>query len=182
MVIPEGQEKVGAYTFSGINIRSVVFPNSVKEIGDGAFKGCADLTKVVITNGVESIGKEAFMDAGLTSVVIPNSVKSIGEKAFANCIGLYSVTSLINTPFKLDSSVFRYYNSDYDQNSIYYGATLYVPRGRMSFYSMVYGWKTFLKKEENDMKFKVTYVIDGEEYKVYDSSFGRYATAVYKRP
>ena len=176
VVIPEGQEKVGAYTFCGINIRSVAFPNSVKEIGDGAFKGCADLTKVVITNGVETIGSEAFMDAGLTSVVIPNSVKSIGEKAFANCIGLYSVTSLINSPFKLDPTAFTYYNKDYDANSIYYGATLYVPRGRKSFYEMIDGWKTFLKIEENDMKYKMTYYLNDEEYKTYEIQAGEVVT------
>lgn len=124
-------------------------PNSIKTIGDGAFKGCSGINKLLVTDGVVTIGKEAFSDTGIMSVEIPNSVKAIGEKAFANCINLNFIKSHIFTPFKLDASVFEYYNSDYDLNSIYYGATLYVPQGRKNFYSMVESWNKFLNIEEN---------------------------------
>ena len=43
---------------------SVIIPNSVTSIGDGAFSHCS----------------------GLTSVIIPNSVTSIGESAFYGCV------------------------------------------------------------------------------------------------
>ena len=58
---------------------------------------------------MQTIGESAFSDcSNLESLVIPNSVKTIGEDAFANCMNLYSVTSLINMPFKLNESAFRY--------------------------------------------------------------------------
>ncbi len=73
--------------------KTTIIPNSVKNLGVGAFSGCSGLTSVTIPNSVTSIGDDAFSfcDA-LTSVTIPNSVKSIGEEAFDWCSGLTSVT------------------------------------------------------------------------------------------
>lgn len=62
--------------------RDVVIPNSITEIGDGAFYLC---------------------DGRLTSVTIPNSVTEIGDMAFRGCDGLTSVT----IPDTLDSWVWR---------------------------------------------------------------------------
>lgn len=67
-------------------------------------------------------------------------MKTIGEDAFANCMNLYSVTSLINMPFKLNESAFRYTGEDYNTYVIYMASTLYVPRGRMAMYKMTDGW------------------------------------------
>ena len=47
-------------------------------------------------------------------------------------------------------------------------ATLYVPRGRVTMYSNVGGWKNFLNILETDTKFKLTYMVDGTEYKNYE--------------
>ncbi len=41
---------------------------------------------------------------------------------------------------------------------------------------MVDGWNKFLSVEENDMKYKVTYLLDGEEYKVYEIQAGEVVT------
>ena len=73
--------------------KNTTIPNSVTEIGDGAFKGCSGLTSVTIPNSVTSIGHAAFSGcSGLTSVTIPNSVTSIGGSAFYGCSGLTSIT------------------------------------------------------------------------------------------
>jgi hypothetical protein len=71
---------------------SYTIPNSVINIGDRAFGGCASLTSVIIGNSVTSIGNNAFTNTGLTSVTIPDSVTSIGNSAFSNCAHLGSVT------------------------------------------------------------------------------------------
>ncbi|MDE5989836.1 MAG: leucine-rich repeat protein [Duncaniella sp.] len=74
------------------DLTSVIIPNSVKIIGDGAFFECTGLISVIIGNSVDDIGIGAFNGCtGLTSVVIGNSVKSIGHSAFANCSRLKSV-------------------------------------------------------------------------------------------
>jgi len=55
---------------------SITIPNSVKSIGNEAFKSCTSLASVIIPNGVTSIGRGAFEDCtGLTSVTIPDKRK-----------------------------------------------------------------------------------------------------------
>ena len=83
-------------------------------------------------------------------------------------MSLYSVTSLINLPFKLDETAFQYTGNDYSNDIIYMAATLYVPRGRTAMYSNVEGWKKFMNITETDTKFKLTYMLDGAEYKTYE--------------
>ena len=74
-------------------LTSVTIPDSVTNIGAGAFDGCAGLTSITIPNSVTSIGNSAFSGcAGLTSVTIPGSVTSIGDWAFLGCTGLTSIT------------------------------------------------------------------------------------------
>ena len=76
--------------FTGLT--SVTIPNSVKSIGEEAFRYCSGLKSVVIGESVESIGEYAFREcSSLTSVTIPESVTSLGKYVFSNCSGLKSV-------------------------------------------------------------------------------------------
>ena len=72
---------------NGSEITNLVIPDSVKSIGDYAFRECSSLTSVTIPNSVTSIGKWAFNECyGLTSVTIPNSVTSIGDRASRSAV------------------------------------------------------------------------------------------------
>ena len=112
-------EKIPAYLCYGLTgLTSVTIPNSVTEIGPGAFSGCSGLTSVVwnvkncsgfsydyppfedLTNikkfefGSEVERIPAYLCyglSGLTSVTIPNSVTEIGKVAFCDCSGLTSI-------------------------------------------------------------------------------------------
>ncbi len=64
-------------------LHSVVIPNSVVEIGEGAFQRNA-LTKAVIPNSVRVIGYYAFADNSISNINIPDSVLDINEGAFKN--------------------------------------------------------------------------------------------------
>jgi hypothetical protein len=71
----------------------VTIPNSVTNIGQGAFYSCSGLASLTIPNGVCSIGDETFAwCSGLTNVTIPNSVTNIGDEAFNYCYALVRVT------------------------------------------------------------------------------------------
>ena len=80
----------------GLGITSVIIPNTVKIIGEGAFRH-NNLTSVTIPNSVTSIGSRAFHDNKLTRVTIPNSVTSIGSSAFRkNGSSNPNLTKIIN--------------------------------------------------------------------------------------
>ena len=76
-----GENAVNAL-FEDRNLVSLVIPNSVTSIGDGAFKANA-LSSLIIPNSVTTIGNEAFMSCKLTSLILGSRVTSIGESAFA---------------------------------------------------------------------------------------------------
>ncbi len=74
------------------SLTSIEIPKSVTTIGDYAFLFCSSLTSVVISDSVTTIGSFAFSScSSLTSVTIGNGVKTIDDYAFARCSSLTSV-------------------------------------------------------------------------------------------
>ena len=155
-------DKIGDYAFFQMkNITSIVIPSSVKTIGCNAFKECSALSCVVINKGLTSINELAFAECeSLESISLPKTLKEIGPKAFHSCTSLISlsipssvscigeyvlcscpslntITSLIETPFKVK------YICDQPQK-----VTLRVPAGTKSKYEATAGWNQFFIIEE----------------------------------
>ena len=64
------------------NLKEVVIPDSVNNIGEAAFMDCISLKNVTIPDSVNNIGEVAFMGCeSLKTVTIPESVKVIGREA-----------------------------------------------------------------------------------------------------
>ena len=93
-VFGEEVEHIPAYLCNNLRLlNTIVIPNSVTTIGNGAFAWCRGLTTVTIGNSVTTIGYRVFASCtGLTEVSIPNSITTIGEKAFNGCTGLTEIT------------------------------------------------------------------------------------------
>ena len=69
-----------------------IIPDSVTDIGDGAFGGCSSLSNIVIPDSVTAIGDFAFSDCrSLSNIVIPDSVTAIGDGAFEGCSSLSNI-------------------------------------------------------------------------------------------
>lgn len=104
--IPYGSTKIvpGLYK----NNTSIIIPNTVKEISDGAFKNCDKITEITIPEGVTRIGYEAFKDCdNLVTIVIPNTVTYIDDYAFEYCYELKN----INFPDSIEYIGYRiFYN------------------------------------------------------------------------
>ncbi|MBQ2953790.1 MAG: leucine-rich repeat domain-containing protein [Clostridia bacterium] len=117
VVIPEGVTRIGVGAFYwSYEMTAVTLPSTLREIGDYAFKWCAEVEVFAIPEGVRAIGREAFQGnysmvsltlpdslehigmlafhgcSNLTTLVLPANVKTIGERAFDSCIGLMAVT------------------------------------------------------------------------------------------
>ena len=73
-------------------ITSVVMPNGLTTLAEGAFNGCTSLNNVGWSPALTSIGATAFYNTGFTSITIPEGVTSIGSQAFAFCKSLGSIT------------------------------------------------------------------------------------------
>ena len=85
--IPYDVIKIGDYAFSGCSgFSEIKIPDSVKEIGAGAFAG-TDIKSITIPNGVTSIKECTFNGCEfLKDITIPASIKSISlDDAFGDC-------------------------------------------------------------------------------------------------
>ena len=88
--IPYGVLNIESEAFAGCaDIISLRIPETVKSLGDGAFRDCPALTTAVIEKGLTTIGAYAFAGNGaLRSVTLPDSVLSIEDTAFEDCASL----------------------------------------------------------------------------------------------
>lgn len=92
--IPEGATQIGTNCFYyDKNIKSIISPESVKTIGEGAFYGCTALTSANL-KGVTDIGKNSFRDCTkLTSLTIDSCTDVSGMYAFNGCTQLTKVSA-----------------------------------------------------------------------------------------
>ena len=93
LTIGEGTEVLGSNfastDFGETTPLTVSLPESLKEIGDGAFSQREGLTEIDLKN-VEVIGEDAFAYTGLKELLIPGTVKEVGA-AFDSCIQLKTI-------------------------------------------------------------------------------------------
>ena len=74
------------YNLEDVDITSVVIPDSVVTINDGAFRGCDELTTVKLPASLTEIGERAFRGCSkLTGIDLPDILTTIGKSAFSYC-------------------------------------------------------------------------------------------------
>ncbi len=86
--VPDGTERIREKAFSyNSNIEKIKLPDSLAEIGNGAFYFCKELTDLQASenSGLEVIGEYAFYGCSLRSVYIPYGTESVSEGAFKSC-------------------------------------------------------------------------------------------------
>lgn len=111
IILPQNLTKIGISCFDGASIKQIAIPDTVTEIGDGAFNyceqlasialpsglqkissrmlaGCRSLTSITIPASVTEIASQAFTSSGLTSITIPSTVTTLGSSAFYDCESL----------------------------------------------------------------------------------------------
>ena len=80
------------YAFSGNGTVSLVLPDTVTKIGDGAFQE-SSLTSLTIgkASNLETIGAQTFAGTSLTGIHLPASLNTVGAEAFQNVTSLTTV-------------------------------------------------------------------------------------------
>lgn len=86
--VPAGVRYISdAFAYSGVS--SVMLPDSLRAVGDGAFAYCLSLESVKLPGSVVEIGRGAFMGCGaLRTVRLSRALRVIGDEAFAACPSL----------------------------------------------------------------------------------------------
>lgn len=115
VIVPDGIVEIGDSAFKeSMTVGSITLPNSVKIIGEEAFKSCVRLWQINLPEGLTTIkdrafnyvttiksitfpsslkhiGKEAFSFNGFYEITIPSSIKELKSKTFANALYLKTV-------------------------------------------------------------------------------------------
>ncbi len=92
--------------FAGFSAEKIVIPDSVKKIGNEAFRNCKNLIDVTMPDSITEIDTHAFGGCeGITSIEIPNNVEVFNEVTFENCKKLTDVILPYNL-IKINNDVF----------------------------------------------------------------------------
>ena len=107
IIIPDIVTSIADGAFSGIDgVKTVIIPGSVEKIGANAFSYNSTLETIIIEDGVKEIGESAFRSCkNIKKVIIPDTVISIGKEAFQYCTNLEEI-KLSNNIKKLNGSLF----------------------------------------------------------------------------
>ena len=96
LVIPDSVEELGKYMCHNTGVTRVHLPESLRNIPDGAFRGCSALTEINIPARVEIIFQSAFQDCTSLESINLEPVISIYSDAFCNCKALKTVGTTSN--------------------------------------------------------------------------------------
>ncbi len=107
VVVPEGVTAISAKAFSRTQLASITLPESLEEIGEGAFRECLDLEQVTCLGSLKTIGKQAFSSCPkLTRLEVPEGITRLEEATFQNCTALQQIT-LPQSLKEIGDNVFR---------------------------------------------------------------------------
>ena len=86
ITIESGIEKIVERAFMDGEIKKVILPNGLREIGRDAFKNCGRLQKIDFPERMTSIGANAFSNCqSLKKVKLPSGLLVLGVGAFRGC-------------------------------------------------------------------------------------------------
>lgn len=148
LVLPPDLKYIGGNAFCETKISKVIFPESLKLLGDGlrneegVFADCVYLTgTVTLPENVARIPKGCFNRCySITGVVIPENVELIEVNAFYGCSAIASIVSHAEVPPVICENAFHGVNKD--------NFTVEVPAGCVDAYRQAPGWCEFKRIAE----------------------------------
>lgn len=105
IVLPDSLKIIGDGALTGAKITAINFPEGLEYIGDCAFQ-YTELADAALPKSLKYIGDYAFYSANLTSVTIPEGLEYMGESAFEFCFDLKELTLLCNSIAKIPDYAF----------------------------------------------------------------------------
>lgn len=85
-VVAEGVETICDAAFRWCALEEIVLPETLKTIGNEAFRECRNLVSITLPKSVTTIGKSVFQRCRkLERIVLPELLGELGEHAFDGC-------------------------------------------------------------------------------------------------
>ena len=83
--VPLGVRAIGDMAFAGMGLKSIIFPDSLDFIGEGAFSDCRSLEEITLPKNLNIVRKSCFEGCvSLSHVEIPKNMSCIQSRSFAN--------------------------------------------------------------------------------------------------
>ncbi len=151
VTFPNSLKSIDTGAFRGSNIAELNLPNSLKTIGPNAFRE-SNVVELTLPDGLIEIMECAFMDTPIETINLPASLTKVEVNAFAGLPGLKKVYSFVTNP-----DVFAPYGDFGEDYQTAFGnlenagaagstpndATVYVPDGCVNAYLQSVGWLWF---------------------------------------
>lgn len=137
LVIPEGIIEIPSKCFSYANLSHVIFPSSLKAIGEEAFN-CGNRLNGSLNfpDGLVSIGNSAFKRCSqINSVKMPSKLQMIAQYAFRDCYNLSNIICNAVEPPSVMKGAFDGVAKD--------NFTVEVPAQSVTRYKTESGWSDF---------------------------------------
>lgn len=140
--VAEGTTVIASQAFKGCNqLTSLVLPNTVHILsGSSIFENCAMLVSVNIPEGVTALGEFTFSNcSSLKAIDLPSTLASLGSYCFGECWMIESITCRATTPPEANGSAL---------SGVNYMIPIYVPAGTAEIYKAADGWSGFTDYRE----------------------------------
>lgn len=96
--IREGVERVEATAYwYNDNVEEIIFPSTLKKIGDNSFSHCSNLREILLPEGCETLDIQCFEGcAKLETVDLPSTIKHLNVEVFEGCEAMRCITIRCN--------------------------------------------------------------------------------------
>lgn len=136
LVIPEGVTSIPSMCFRGDDFSHIIFPSSLKEIGEEAFNSVFRLNGALnFPESLVSIGRSAFCDSQINSINFPSKLQIIDCGAFSRCSSLLNIVCNAVEPPSVMKGAFDGVAKD--------NFTVEVPAQSVTRYKTESGWSDF---------------------------------------
>ena len=110
ITLPETIKQIGAGAFRRCGLKTIHLPETMLEIPPSLASGCINLRSVRLPEKLKVIGDNAFFHTGLTAIEFPPYLEEIGSSAFAQSVDL-QVQQIPDTVTRLGEGVFEFCDS-----------------------------------------------------------------------
>ena len=93
--LPDSLKEIGEQAFRNcLGLQTVTIPKNVTKMGKQIFNGCSNISEIILTEGLTTIPARAFEKTeGLKVVHIPSTLNTIASDSFTDCNGLNTIVA-----------------------------------------------------------------------------------------